>query len=105
MQCLNLYSVQGRLLRSDLIKVCKVLNGKSAIAPETLFILNPSARRGHPLKLFVPRSNLDIRKRSFAVRVIGEWNSLSTQTVVANTIETFKGRLHEDLGPRLYEYL
>ena len=85
--------------------VWKVLNVKSAIAPETLFILNPSSRRGHPLKLFVPRSNLEVRRRSFAVRVVDDWNRLSSQTVVAGTIETFKGRLHEDLGPRLYEYL
>ena len=91
-------------MRADLILVWKIFNGKSAVAPGSLFTLNPSARRGHPLKLFLPRANIEPRKRSFAVRVISEWNRLSTGTVTAGTLNTFKKHLHNDLGPRLYEF-
>ena len=101
---LNLFSVQGRLLRADLIMVWKIFNGQCAASPEQLFTLNPSPRRGHPLKIFVPRTNLDIRKRSFAIRVIADWNSLPTETVMASSLDTFKRLLQSDLGQRLFDY-
>ena len=97
--------MQGRLLRADLIMTWKkIFNGKSALSPDILFTLNPSARRGHPLKLFVPRTNLDISRRSFAVRVVSEWNNLSDGTVTATTIDSFKRQLQHDLDHRLYEF-
>ena len=100
---LDLFSVKGRLLRADLVMVWKIFNGKSAVTPEVIFTPNPSSRRGHGLKLFMPRSNLEIRRRSFAVRTISEWNNLSTETVMAQSLDTFKRLLQRDLGQRLYE--
>jgi len=61
---LNLYSVQGRLLRADLIQHWKVLNHKSCIHPDNLFtLLNLSSTRGHCLKLYHPTVATDVRKR------------------------------------------
>ena len=36
LRALNLYSVQGGLLRADLIQYWKILNGHSCIAPNDL---------------------------------------------------------------------
>ena len=104
LRALNLFSIQGRLLRADLIMVWKIFNGLCAVSPEQLFTLNPSGRRGHPRKIFIPRSNLDIRKRSFAIRIIDDWNSLPTETVMAGSLNVFKHLLQSDLGQRLFDF-
>ena len=102
---LDLFSVQGRMLRADMIMVWKIFNNKCAISPDKLFTMNTSARRGHCFKIFMPRINLDTRKRFFSIRVIREWNDLGADTVQADSVETFKRLLHRDLGRRLFEYL
>ena len=100
---LDLFSVQGRLLRADMIMTWKIFNGKCAIDPDQLFIMNETGRRGHPLKIFHTQVNCDVRKRSFAVRVVSNWNSLAADTVMAQSLTSFKGLLHRDLASKLYE--
>jgi len=46
--------------------------------------------RGHDSKLFKRRFRLDVRKFVFSSRVIHFWNSLPTQCVNCNTVDTFK---------------
>jgi len=46
--------------------------------------------RGHDSKLFKRRFRLDVRKFVFSNRVIHFWNSLPTQCVNCNTVDTFK---------------
>ena len=87
-----------------MILVWKIFNNVCSLKPLQLFALDSSGRRGHSKKLFVPRVNLEVRKRSFAIRVIHTWNSLSEETVSADTINKFKGFLHRDLGTKLYEF-
>ena len=102
---LNLFSFQGRLLRNDLKMVWKIFNGKCAVDPDQLFVLDNSVTRGHDYKLFLPRSNLEVRRRYFSVRVIHVWNSLGADTVSSGSLEAFKRLLHRDLGQRLFQYL
>ena len=52
-----------------------------------------SVTRGHNLKLLKPQCSLDVRKYSFAYRVIDIWNSLSTDIVNACSISAFKHKL------------
>ena len=81
---LNLYSVQGRLLRADLLQYWKILNGRSSIVPTDIFQLSPETRtRGHRLKLFCPTVRTDVRKRFFSVRCLNVWNSLPASAVCA----------------------
>ena len=102
---LNLFSVKGRLLSSDLIKCWKIFHKQSSLKYSDFFTLAPlSYLRGHSFKIFTPNVNTDIRKRSFAYRIINIWNSLSQETVNATSIETFKHNLHHELGDRLYDY-
>ena len=101
---LGLFSIQGRLLRNDLILVWKIFNQQCGISP-SIFTVNQNERtRGHSLKLFHPRCSLEIRKRFFSVRVIPYWNNLSEDTVLADNLNMFKSCLHRDLGQLLYAY-
>ena len=103
---LNLFSVQGRLLRNDLVLVWKIFRGLCSVDPLELFVLDPSTRtRGHSFKIFLPRCRLEARRRFFSIRVIHSWNALSDSTVCADSLDTFKQMLHRDLGPKLFEFL
>ena len=102
---LDLYSVQGRLLRADLIQYWKILNGKSCIAPSDIFQLSPETRtRGHPLKLYCPPVQTDVRKRSFSRRLTLVWNSLPGSVACAPDLGQFKRMLHDSIHDLLYEY-
>ena len=98
---LNLFSLQGRLLRDDLILVWKIFNNKCALSHAQLFTLDTSPTRGHQYKLFLPRTRLDIRKRYFSIRVIKPWNSLGADTVSSDSLAKFKRLLYRDLGWKL----
>ena len=102
---LDLFSVQGRLLRADLILTWRILAGESAVQGADLFILDRASRRGHSKKLFLPRSNLEVRRRYFSSRVISAWNSLTDEAVCATSLTQFKCFLHRDLGQQLYQYV
>ena len=103
---LDLFSVQGRLLRNDLVLVWKIFNGACSIKPDELFVMDSDLRtRGHSYKIFLPRCRLDARSRYFSVRIVQPWNALSDETVCANNLITFKQLLHRDLGCKLFQYL
>ena len=101
---LNLSSIKGRLLRTDLILCWKIFHGKSYIRPDQLFTLSTTRNRGHPFKIFKPRIHTEIRRRSFAYRVITTWNNLPSEVVTAPTLTQFKTRLHRAIGHRFQEY-
>ena len=74
---LDLYSVQGRFLRANLIEYWKKIHGKSTISPEDIFHQPPRrGMRGHCFKLFVCRAVCSVRQRSFSHRRVSIWNSL-----------------------------
>ena len=102
---LNLFSVQGRLLRADLIITYKIFQGLCAVAPNDIFNLAVDPRtRGHRFKVVIPATNVEPRKRSFSVRVASWWNGLSDETVSSPSLGCFKQRLHDDLGDVLFAY-
>ena len=106
LQALKLYSVQGRLLRADLIQCWKLFHGESCISADDLFCLAPGNRtRGHCFKVFSPTTNTDARKRFFSIRCIAVWNSLPAETVCAPDLSCFKGRLASCISDRLYDYV
>ena len=103
---LGLFSFQGRLLRSDLILVWKIFNERCAIEVNDVFALATGrVTRGHPYKIYVPRVDLEMRRRFFSVRVVAKWNALSEETVRATSLETFKRLLQADLGHQLFDYV
>ena len=105
LRTLNLYSVQGRLLRADLIQYWKIFNDKSCILPSDLFVQPPqNFTRGHCHKIFPPVKHTDIRKRSFSQRCISAWNALPASTVCARDVTAFKRMLDRDMNDALYNY-
>ena len=100
---LSLYSIRGRLLRTDLIKIWKVLSGYSS--PQLLDLFDQQyhhATRGHSMKLAVPRCRTDVRRRFLDVRVVQCWNSLDQHGVELRNLEQFKTYLDRSIGDRFY---
>ncbi len=51
--------------------------------------------RGHPLTLFKPTATKAARAGFFTVAVITPWNALSTEVVMAPSLDSFKARLDD----------
>ena len=105
LRVLGLYSVQGRLLRADLIQYWKMFNDISCIKPETFFASPPrGGTRGHCFKIHVPYISSDVRKRSFSYRSVSTWNSLPESVVTAPTVACFKTALENAIRDDLYHF-
>ena len=63
-------------------------------------LVRTAPTRGHALKLVKPRCHLDIRKFSFAHRVVVMWNSLDDDIIACNSINGFKNRIDKFLNGR-----
>jgi len=82
--------LENKKLRSDLIETYKILNGNNSINRELFYYIDDMGLKGHDSKLFKIRFRLDIRKFVFSNSVINSCNSLPTQCVNCNTVDTFK---------------
>jgi len=62
----------------DMMEVLKILHGiyDSEVSEDILQLSKNTVTRGHSLKLATILSRLEIRRNSFAVRVVKPWNSL-----------------------------
>ena len=100
---LGLYSVFGRLLRADLIKIWKIFRGGLDSELQELFerAIHPGTR-GHSLKLSIPRCQTEIRRRFLGVRCVGIWNSLPDSAIHSETVNGFKSYLDVHLSDRFY---
>ena len=91
---LNLYPLEQRRLRGDLIETFKILSGKERIDPAIFFRAATSINlRGNSKKLYKQRSRLMLRQNFFSQRVVNYWNSLPNAVVEAETTNSFKNRL------------
>ena len=100
---LNLYSIKGRLLRSDLIKIwkafwCEIDVGLLGLFERQFHI----STRGHRFKLSLPLCHSETLRRFFNARTVLEWNSLPAEVVEAQTISTFKSRLDNHMGHKFF---
>ena len=80
LQALNLYSLEKRRERGDLIETFKMLKGLERVDSSKFFQLTDSnsRTRGHPLKIYKSslKKNLGCRKHFFSQRVVNSWNAL-----------------------------
>jgi hypothetical protein len=98
LRALKLPLLSYRRLRRDMIEVYKILNGKYDQDACTILKLwkdmTPrSSIRGNSLKLYHQRARTQLRKYSFAMRVVKYWNSLPEKIITSKTLNTFKNRL------------
>ena len=95
---LNLYPLEVRRLRGDMIEVFKILHGLEDINPDNLFIMSHNTdTRGHQFKIFKKRMNkgLNIRKNFFSQRVVNAWNALPQEVVNAKSTNQFKSKIDQ----------
>lgn len=92
---LNLYSLEDRRVRGDLIHTFKLFQEESAIQPEKFFVRAESHTRGHSYKLYKPmlQKSLMLRKNFYSIRTINKWNELPESVVTAKSVDSFKARL------------
>ena len=86
---LDLPSLYYRRRRGDMITTYNILTNKVNIDYEQFFSIY-DCTRGHYLKLFKPRSYLELRRQFFSVRVINDWNALPNEVINAPTVTRFK---------------
>ena len=100
---MRLYSVAGRLLRADLVKIWKSFCVSPDVGLSSIFQrATMTSTRGHHLKLSVPICHGEVGRR-FAVRRVLVWNSIPQCIVDAPSYNSFKRQLDIWLGDRLFE--
>ena len=72
---LKLPTLKYRRIRGDMIEVYKILTNKYD-SRVNLYLEKQQDNRGHSLKLVNNRYHYDLRKFSFAPRIVNVWNSL-----------------------------
>ena len=89
---LNMYSIEERLHRGDMILMFRIMTGGIGISKDALFTqVKCSITRGHHMKIQSGKlCKLDLRQRFFSERVIEPWNSLPEYIVNSNSINEFK---------------
>ena len=89
---LNLYPLEVRRARGDVIETFKILNGFEDIDASELFTLSDAITRGHMKKIYKKRlmKGLNLRKFFFSQRVVDNWNNLPEYVISAKTVNQFK---------------
>jgi len=91
---LGLFSLEQRMLQSDLRAAFQYLKGAYRKDGEGLFTRVCSDRtKGNVCKLKEGRFRLDIRKKFFTMRVVRHWNRFSREAVDVCLLAVFKARL------------
>lgn len=91
---LNLWTLEQRRNRADLIELFRIYRGLSGIGIDTMFEpVTEGKTRGHSLKLRKHCCHLDLRKFFFSERVINRWNALDEEAVSATSVNSFKNQL------------
>ncbi len=103
---IQLDPLELRRIQLDLIEVFKIVRRLCALEFADFFQWSSATMvRGHSLRLQLPRTRLDCRRYSFAVRIIPYWNSLCKETVTAATLASFKRRIYTDERSKLLSFL
>ncbi len=91
---LNLFSLERKRLRADLILAFKIFKGEVDLNPSDFFIHPPRAGlRGHTYRLLQGSSRLLCRSGAFSVRVVNYWIRLPAPLVLSPSVSVFKKQL------------
>ena len=90
---LNLFDLQTRRLRGQLIETFKILKGMTNIDFNNLFTLSTNQTRSNGYKLELQRYKTNLCGNFFAYKIANTWNKLPVELVNSNTVEEFKKKL------------
>ncbi len=91
---LNLFSLESRRLRADLILAFKIFKGGVDLNPSEFFLRPPrTGLRGHTYRLLQGPSRLRRRSGAFSAHVVKYWNRLPAHLVLAPSVSIFKKQL------------
>ena len=101
---LDLFSLERRRLRGNLIETFKILKGLVGTGEHLFNLCRNTSLRGHSLKLEKMRASTSIRANFFSFRVVNAWNKLPQGVITVNTINDFKMKL-DRCWPHLFPEL
>ena len=87
---LNLYSLEKRRLRGQLIETFKMLKGMNNIDYRHLFTFSNNRTRSNGWKLELKRFNTSQCGNFFTYKIAPIWNRLPTEAVNSASVEQFK---------------
>ena len=90
---LNLYSLEKRRIRGQLIETFKILKGIENIDYRKLFTLRNNQTRSNGWKLDLKRFNTSQCGGFFTYKIASYWNKLPADVVDSATVNQFKNRL------------
>jgi hypothetical protein len=90
---LNLFTLEKRRLRGQLIETFKILKGFNNIDHRNLFTLSENPTRNNGWKIQLERYNLKPFQDFMTNRICNVWNRLPANVVNSGTVDTFKRRL------------
>ena len=90
LRTLNLFSLEYRRIRGDLILTYQILTEPDHPCKSILMPAPSNRCRGHNMKLTHQHARLDCRKFSFSLRICDKWNSLPSTVVNAPNLTKFK---------------
>ena len=98
MRGLGLFSLEEIRLQGDLIAAFQYIKGSYRKEEDRVFSrICCDITRGNGFKLKEGRFKLDLRNKSFTVKVVRHWNRLPRSALDALPLETFKARLDQAL--------
>ncbi len=90
---LNLFTLEKRRLRGQLIETFKILCGFNNIDPSSLFTLSENSTRNNGMKILPRRFRSRPCGDLMTYRICNVWNRLPPEVIRSGTVETFKRRL------------
>ena len=92
LESLNMYDLETRRLRGQLIETFKILKGITKV-DSNLFTLNENQTRNNGWKLELKRYNTSHCGNFFTYKICDLWNKLPPEVVNSNSVEEFKRKL------------
>jgi len=92
LRLLGLTTLEKHRARGDLIETYKITSGREMISKDLFFqpALTHYGLICHSMKIYKPHCRTVLRKNSFSLRVIDDWNSLPQSVVSASSVNDFK---------------
>ena len=93
LESLNLYSLETRRLRGQLIETFKIFQGFTKVDYSDMFTLNNNQTRNNGWKIDLKRYNTSLCGNFFTYKIGNIWNKLPADVVNSDTVDQFKRKL------------